>query len=81
MLKFINGLPEKISLLCHNQQTRNKGIQWDNILQAIVFSYNESANVSSKYSRFQALCDQFPFVVSSLRTNFKTLYPDFYDYV
>ena len=73
---------KKNSLLCHNQQTRNKGIQWDNILQAIVFSYNYvSADVSSKYSWFQAFCDQFPFVVSSLRNNFKTLYPNFHDYV
>jgi hypothetical protein len=64
----------KISLLCHTQQTRHKGIQWDNILQAIVFSYNVSANVSSKYSRFQALCDQFPFVVSQSQNEFQNSY-------
>ena len=62
-----------------------KGVQWDKILHAITFSFNVSANATTKYSPYEVLYGfrpQFPLTISSLGiTDFKSLSPDFHQYV
>ena len=58
--------------------------QWDEILQAVIFSFNVSPNASTKYSPCEVVYGfrpKFPLTDGSMTDNFKTLPVEFQSYV
>ena len=61
-----------------------KDKQWDEILQAVTFSFNVSPNASTKYSPYEVVYGfrpKFPLTGGNMTDNFKTLPVEFQSYV
>ena len=61
-----------------------KGIQWDNLLVAITFSFNISPSDSTKYSPYEVVYGfrpKFPLSVSKLGIELNSLHADYHSYI
>ncbi|CAG2216635.1 unnamed protein product [Mytilus edulis] len=61
-----------------------KGIQWDNMLPAITFSFNISPSDSTKYSPYEVVYGfrpKFPLSVSKLGIDLNSLHSDYHSYI
>lgn len=61
-----------------------KGIQWDNMLPAITFSFNISPSDSTKYSPYEVVYGfrpKFPLSVSKLGIDLNLLHSDYHSYI